>query len=161
MTELEILQQAGYKVLDDEALECQVTIYSGSVNFSTKTLANMDNPEYILVGIDENNKKFSVIKCGKDFPGARPFSTGRFTIANAKILFAQIMPEWNLDEFYYKLNGKFNESHTMAEFELTKATECKKRKQVKKVAAPQSTIADTSSESAPDTTTESTTSEEE
>lgn len=70
------------------------------------------------------------------------------------------MPEWNLGECYYQLNGKFNESHTRAEFEFTKAIEFKKRKQTKKTTTVQNESADGSVENAQEGSQEPTPSED-
>ena len=156
MTELEMLQQSGYTLLkDEEALECQATLNNNSISFSLKTIANMNNPQYVLVGINESKKKFSVVSCSQDLPGARPFGTdktpGKFTISNAKILFSKMMPDWNMDECYYKLTGKLNQSHTMAEFDLTQATPCKRRKQAKKETIQEGQAPTEEVQAAPDT----------
>lgn len=131
----DLLKSKGYSIVNDfSSSECTCTINQNGITFSNKTVKNMKYPSHVIIGYIPEKHLFSIVSSDSTEPEAKPFTSSknapasRISMHHFKEFIRTIMPDWNLDDNYYKVTGRFNEDNSMAEFDLTNATMHIKRK---------------------------------
>lgn len=128
----------GFTILNEKESkkdECIVTISKTSMNFTMQTVQNFNCPPYVIMGVNPEQSQFGVASTEKN-EIALPFCTSekpQTAVISAGIWrkkIAQMMPEWDLDHFNYKVEGQFNENHTEMIFNLKDAVQRNKRKRL-------------------------------
>ena len=113
--------------------ECIATISKNNINFTLRTVKNMKNPEYIMMGIKREEQMLGIACCAKS-PDAIPFCNPKdpkncyIGAGSWRKEIAAMMPEWDLQNNNYKVEGKFNEDHSEIIFDLNEAVPKPKRK---------------------------------
>ena len=119
--------------------ECIATISKNNINFTLRTVKNMKNPEYIVLGVNREKRQLG-IACVEKSSDAIPFckdGEARNCYIGAgswRNEISAMMPDWDLKNYNYKMDGKFNEDHSEIIFDLEEAVPKPKRRRVVKQA---------------------------
>lgn len=123
---------------EDVSEVCKCTINSIGITFTAQTVKNMNHPENVLIGVNAEKKEIGFAVNVAE-PRANSFlkSKGhiiyRIGAGQWRDEVSQMMPDWDLKTFNYRVDGRFNEDHTEMVFDLTTAKQCEKRKRTAKI----------------------------
>lgn len=116
----------GFKIVNLTIGLPYVSFTNNGVTFSKSILIKMDQPEYVVLMMNEQQKKVAIQICEKDTPGAAKFAKDKKVLNvrwNNKDFLNTVsrLMDWNLKEDGYRVLGEWYEQEKVMIFDLSEA----------------------------------------